>query len=72
MLGQVNPEAGDAFQSFKQQLCSAPTLVPHDPKLHVIVKADADVNGTGCNWEVMTVKLALEKWGNWLEGAVVD
>lgn len=37
-----------------------------------IVKADADVNGTGCNWEVMTVKLALEKWGNWLEGAVVD
>ncbi|KAK3529517.1 hypothetical protein QTP70_031959, partial [Hemibagrus guttatus] len=78
-----NPATSQAFNTLKTAFTTAPLLVHPNPDLPFIVEADALTTGVGAvlklspaeanydigNRELLAIKLALEEWRHWLEGA---
>ncbi|KAL0163553.1 hypothetical protein M9458_039306, partial [Cirrhinus mrigala] len=78
------PEAAEAFHSLKSAFTQAPLLTHPDPDLSFMVEVDASTTGYHGtpklspaernydigNRELLAIKLALEEWWHWLEGAI--
>ncbi|KAK3543168.1 hypothetical protein QTP70_012273 [Hemibagrus guttatus] len=72
-----NPAASQAFDTLKTAFTTAPLLVHPNPELPFIVEVDASTTGLSPaeanydigNRELLAIKLALEEWRHWLEGA---
>ncbi|XP_048026178.1 uncharacterized protein LOC125255188 [Megalobrama amblycephala] len=69
--------ATEAFETLKKAFTTAPLLVHPNPDLPFVVEVDASTTGLNpaeVNYdigdrELLAVKLALEEWRHWLEGA---
>ncbi|KAI2658160.1 Transposon Tf2-6 polyprotein [Labeo rohita] len=74
-----SPDALQAFQDLRQRFTTAPILRHPDPQVPFVVEVDASSTGSGRekiwqredvgNRELLAIKLALEEWRHWLEGA---
>ncbi|KAK3565620.1 hypothetical protein QTP86_012943 [Hemibagrus guttatus] len=65
-----NPAASQAFDTLKTAFTTAPLLVHPNPELPFIVElSPAEANYDIGNRELLAIKLALEEWRHWLEGA---
>ncbi|KAK1788381.1 hypothetical protein P4O66_015987 [Electrophorus voltai] len=67
-------EVDEAFQRLKQVFTSAPVLHQPDPSLPFLVVADASEllhaeRNYDVGRELLAIKLAIEQWRHWLEGA---
>ncbi|KAK3533096.1 hypothetical protein QTP70_006771 [Hemibagrus guttatus] len=69
-----------AFNTLKRAFTTAPLLIHPDPDKPFVVEVDASTTGVGelnpaernydiGNRELLAIKLALEEWRHWLEGA---
>ncbi|XP_048027531.1 integrin alpha-M-like [Megalobrama amblycephala] len=57
--------ATNAFETLKKAFTTAPLLVHPNPDLPFVVEVNYDIGDR----ELLAVKLALEEWRHWLEGA---
>ncbi|KAK3569703.1 hypothetical protein QTP86_003321, partial [Hemibagrus guttatus] len=70
-----SPAAEEAFNTLKRAFTTAPLLIHPDPDKPFVVEVDASTTGVGArnydigNRELLAIKLALEEWRHWLEGA---
>ncbi|KAK3551808.1 hypothetical protein QTP70_027229, partial [Hemibagrus guttatus] len=71
-----SPAAEGAFNTLKRAFTTTPLLIHPDPDKPFVVEVDASTTGVGavleelrCNRELLAIKLALEEWRHWLEGA---
>uniref|UniRef100_A0A9J7Y295 Gypsy retrotransposon integrase-like protein 1 n=1 Tax=Cyprinus carpio carpio TaxID=630221 RepID=A0A9J7Y295_CYPCA len=65
-------DADHAFNTLKQRFTSAPILTLPDPELPFVLEVDASDVGRNYdigNRELLAIKMALEEWRHWLEGA---
>ncbi|KAK3544517.1 hypothetical protein QTP86_014096 [Hemibagrus guttatus] len=64
------PAATQAFDTLKQAFTTTPLLVHPNPELPFVVELNpAEANYDIGNRELLAVKLTLEEWRHWLEGA---
>ncbi|KAK3542610.1 hypothetical protein QTP86_031312, partial [Hemibagrus guttatus] len=72
-----SPAAEGAFNTLKRAFTTAPLLIHPDPDKPFVVEVDASTTGLNPaernydigNRELLAIKLALEEWRHWLEGA---
>ncbi|KAK3531333.1 hypothetical protein QTP70_018132 [Hemibagrus guttatus] len=65
-----SPGAEEAFNTLKRAFTTTPLLIHPDPDKPFVVEMDASTRRRGIgNRELLAIKLALEEWRHWLEGA---